>query len=185
VKRIRRHLFTICAVFSLLLCLSTCVVWARSFWLTDRVGWSNQRGSRVLQSARGRVMVQMLLADWSNYPSQFHGLQYQRDLPSGAFNWLRFLSPEQGMTWREWEAGGFAWYECRNRATGNGHLIAVVPFWFIAATTALPPALWILLSWRARFRDKQRMDLGLCLTCGYDLRASSERCPECGSVRAV
>jgi hypothetical protein len=40
-------------------------------------------------------------------------------------------------------------------------------------------AVWRVLVTR-RLRDKQRADAGRCVKCNYDLRASSDRCPECG-----
>ena len=54
----------------------------------------------------------------------------------------------------------------------------ILPFW-------IPLGVIGFVVWRLRFSPanlrRQRIKLGLCLTCGYDLRASKERCPECGT----
>ncbi len=51
-----------------------------------------------------------------------------------------------------------------------------LPLWLPVLMFAIAPA-WPLSS---RYRRRKRKKLGLCLKCGYDLRESKDRCPECG-----
>ena len=56
------------------------------------------------------------------------------------------------------------------------------PCWLVAPTAAAWPLTSVALLSHRRMRRRRRARNGLCQTCGYDLRASSGRCPECGTV---
>ena len=47
---------------------------------------------------------------------------------------------------------------------------------------------WLTLAmkedWR-KIKERERKDFGECLSCGYDLRATPECCPECGTSVAA
>ena len=60
----------------------------------------------------------------------------------------------------------------------------IVPHWFLCAALSPFPALDLRLVLRRRRRDRYRRE-HRCLTCGYDLRASKDRCPECGLAIAT
>ena len=60
-----------------------------------------------------------------------------------------------------------------------GFLILVLPYW--AIFLPLAAATFYYLRNRRRW-DRQRQ--GLCTKCGYDLRATPDRCPECGTIPA-
>ena len=67
-------------------------------------------------------------------------------------------------------------------AFGSGrefHFALMLPYWALSMAFSLLPAIWIVrrLRWRAASRHSDR-----CAVCGYDLRATPERCPECGLV---
>ena len=54
-----------------------------------------------------------------------------------------------------------------------------IPFWI---PTLLFAALFLFCRPFHFHRRRKRKKLGLCVKCGYDLRASKERCPECGET---
>lgn len=66
---------------------------------------------------------------------------------------------------------------------GERSFIWAIPHWPIGIVLAIPVVWWIY-AWRRRV-IAERCAAGFCVTCGYDLRASPQRCPECGTVRAV
>ena len=59
-----------------------------------------------------------------------------------------------------------------------------VPYWKAAAATGLLPLLNLWRIIRKRALDRRRRRIGLCPRCGYDLRATPDRCPECGKIPA-
>jgi len=65
------------------------------------------------------------------------------------------------------------------RLNANSHRWEVaIPWWqFLLVGLALPgiaTSRWV--------RRSQAIRNGRCLTCGYDLRATPDRCPECGTI---
>jgi hypothetical protein len=51
----------------------------------------------------------------------------------------------------------------------------------VAVVLALPTVLTWMLWLIRRKRERHRSGSGCCLSCGYDLRATPGRCPECGT----
>jgi hypothetical protein len=99
-----------------------------------------------------------------------HGIfQFGQGTPRGPahFDWLNLSYAQFGNDYPQNPAWWF--YFTHNRA---GWCIGI-PLWLCA----MIPAIFLAISLRRRKKPLP----GYCRTCGYDLRATPERCPECGT----
>jgi hypothetical protein len=72
----------------------------------------------------------------------------------------------------------------RTRQGRRLDVYAGVPLWAVALVLGTASGLMLYprtMRWRRRRRSRQ-FPYGRCPACGYDLRATPDRCPECGSV---
>jgi hypothetical protein len=81
-----------------------------------------------------------------------------------------------------WNDLGVAWHGVDRRSFGLERVVQVRCA-VIALAPGLLSALWV--KHLAGHRRRQRRAAGQCVKCGYDLRASPDRCPECGTTPAA
>ena len=190
------RLFTLACAISLLLGLATCVFWARSYWYIShweyRHYWNNDglgHGDNYWAfSDRGALSFSRSLI-WTDDPPAV------RSFPSALSNHrvgeVRITKSRStaGNSFPK-TYGGFGYarvasvYAAGRFTIANPHWAIVVPYWAVVALFVLPPSVWILVFRRAR-KAAWRLRHVRCMYCGYDLRASAGRCPECGKTPAA
>jgi hypothetical protein len=182
--RFLRRLFVLSSAASLLLMLGISILWIRSYRVTDRFTFRSSIGHENLYSRQGHLVFYLLRADWPDQPAKLFGLAYQRDEPSPPSEDILtrlLLCTDSGATETSWDYGAFYWWE-RRRPDGVIYLMTIAPCWSLTLASSLLPLFWTGLQVHSRLRRRLNRTLGLCRVCGYDLRATPQRCPECGSA---
>jgi hypothetical protein len=163
-----RRLFMLLSVLSLALCMGTCALWARGYlgpqtiFFGSKIFGEGQGGA--VSSFEGELVV-MRCPMKSDRPFI---LRYYSSGPEQAEILLILVMSIDDTTL------GFAYYENPR----NELRILVFPTWMVAALFSPLPIVWI----GQQFRRHRRIRRNQCPFCGYDLRATPGRCPECGTV---
>jgi hypothetical protein len=172
----RRRIFNVFAAGSALLCLAITALWIRSYHVSEGVWLARHLHSFSAFSNWGRVTINVSHDD--PFPDQ--PWTYSRAQASDRFPTIGYR-----MAKRDWRFWGFEWCQIRERSDQiRRGALGYVPGWwlgvphaFLSALTSIAPLVWI---WR--HRPRRHRPAGTCPACGYDLRATPDRCPECGAI---
>jgi hypothetical protein len=191
-KRLRHILLNTATTLSLALCVAVIVVWVRSHHVSDSIyrsrwwidGTERNESAWWLFAGRGQVGI----GQRRQQVLQPHG-RHDPFLELAAhpkFSWKQTRPP--GVAGTAFEAHGFfqrlgfRYVDDPDPLSGvtpnNYYRECNAPLWSLLLLFALLPI--ARLAWVIQRRRSANQ--GLCPTCGYDLRATPDRCPECGAT---
>jgi len=189
---VRRPLFNVLCALSLLLCVVSLAMWGRSRWVAmDHITIGVAQRPTVwtaieLDSWQGSVCITFDSANANVAAAAATG-------PRVSYRAFPIQTPEAKL-WKGYTSHlGFIAESHRVGLRPKGSppgtpptrfmdtKVVGAPWWFIALALLIMPNLWL----RKRARMRRNQELGLCVQCGYDLRASPHRCPECGTERVL
>jgi hypothetical protein len=179
VRRALRILFNLAAALSLLLCLAIGAAWVRSRVVADALVY---RGGRVDLSVIGSDGVLEILASPAMARDSRAALSQLTDVTLPTFLHIADVPLAIELARAEVPIGRSALLAVGRFAIaiGPGPLggeYLRVPYHALLALASVLPIVSLV-----RWRRSRRPAAGRCASCGYDLRATPDRCPECGTV---
>ena len=181
-KRKGVQLLTIASLFC---CLGVVVLWGRSYWIADGVSRVSEASMIMLTSNRGRLLMHRMEIDGPYASGSGLGWSYEC-VPSLEKTLDLPIDPQSaGKRW-DLHWGGFI---SRAQTPGSNVIGATHTFWMGYWELGMPHYAVVLFTAIAAMSGRQWLKFdqrrtrrlnGLCVQCGYDVRASPDRCPECG-----
>jgi len=178
-SRVRHALFALLSVFSLLLGVLLAIAWQRS------IPYLEEYRLHLVDDWSLRIITRAARIEWCLHRVVEPDERYVRPrrLSIGHDRWERKPDNDGPLISPLFSVGRFAIWELNyddEEGIADAWLVGT-PLWFCMAVTLVLPACRLraeMIRWRRRRR-------GLCVRCGYDVRASLLRCSECGtSIRA-
>jgi hypothetical protein len=188
VRRLGRILLNALTALSLILFVAVVALWVRSYWVSDDVTRESADGEgfwswSFAHAGRGRLLlVRHTIAYSSGGNRHPAGLRWDRKAGPPSADWP-MIAAGAGSDVVGWQFAGFGhrWRDEQKLYGADRCDWVTLPIWFAAAVTGAVSAPGSAAHARRR-RRRWRERRGLCPTCGYDLRATPDRCPECGMM---
>lgn len=179
-----RRLLLILATVSLILCVGMIALWIRSYLAYDLVAYEAYSGiGTELMSVNGKFIFYHFNSykDESEEPPQEFGFSHVSPASRTGVGWAGEFD--------FWHYGRHFWNRLGFRATSRPVpivstrlTIVSAPDWALAGLFGTLPFIYFLRI-RRRRRMRNRQLACQCIACGYDLRATPDRCPECGALQ--
>ena len=162
-------------IFSLiLLAMGLGALWATSYSIECRSDLSTAKNEVEIILQAGKLIFILVRREPpfdDLYSARKTSLEFRTEPSGDAESLQQFIHRLPGVAWQEEE---LTYPNRQSRWTAG------VSFGYLIGLALLVPAISVYglaRGWRRKHR-------GLCVQCGYDLRATLERCPECGLVSA-
>ena len=202
-RRPLRILLNAATVLSLVLCVVTVAAWVRSYWLSEM--WT--RGHQELGADSHRKWLWQFASaggsvSYFGYSEDVHGLG--KFNPQVLADLRAILSVPANRDTRGYQSRprtqgratfgltttlGFGFKFHRDApappSTGSSWSCSMtVPYWAVTGACAVPLAVCLRCIRRRHKGDRADQDPASlrCPACGYDCRATPDRCPECGTA---
>lgn len=181
---LRHQLSNLALTLSVVMCAAISALWIQSVVAPHWLNLTFADGAYAIQSAAGRLQARSC-RQWGGPPGVrivWDRRFFDRFRDDPRPNILPPLPQAPSASLRN--GFGFARENYRVVTLSGTHGVVsdllAVPYWFILVVCALLLAARVVGS-RVRAR---RVNRGHCAACGYDLRGTPDRCPECGTSAA-
>jgi hypothetical protein len=202
-KRLRRLAFSSLTCVSFFLCLLSIAMWPASHWRSlllscDRLGGDLRHDSENTLSVAAIGGLTIISFSRSVLPTTIQAAQRRQqfgaesrpisfhaewEAPDPPFGPSPVDHSVLGFGYQADQAAGgtdelYDQDTAEGPATVSDQFLALqLPLWFWAIVLGVLPFFWA----RRNLQSYRRRKLGLCCRCAYDVRATPQACPECGT----